>query len=39
MKRATASVEEEWAKQLAEKGQDGKKLIATARTLTETLNK
>ena len=39
MKRATASVEEEWAKQLTEKGQDGKKLIATARTLTETLNK
>lgn len=36
MKRATASVEEEWAKQVGEKGLDGKKLIAAARELTGT---
>jgi TRAP-type C4-dicarboxylate transport system substrate-binding protein len=36
MKQATASVEEEWAKQVAEKGLDGKKLIAAARELTGT---
>jgi TRAP-type C4-dicarboxylate transport system substrate-binding protein len=36
MKRATASVEEEWAKQVGEKGLDGKKLIASARELTGT---
>ncbi len=36
MKRATASVEDEWAKQVGDKGLDGKKLIATARELTGT---
>lgn len=36
MKQATASVEEEWAKQVGEKGLDGKKLIAAARELTGT---
>lgn len=36
MKRATESVEEEWAKQVGEKGLDGKKLIAAARELTAT---
>jgi TRAP-type transport system periplasmic protein len=36
MKQATASVEEEWAKQVGEKGLDGKKLIASARELTGT---
>ena len=36
MKRATASVEEEWAKQVGEKGLDGKKLIVSARELTGT---
>lgn len=36
MKRATASVEEEWVKQVGEKGLDGKKLIASARELTGT---
>ena len=36
MKRATASVEDEWAKQVAEKGLDGKKLITAARELTGT---
>ena len=36
MKRATASVEDEWAKQVGEKGLDGKKLIASARELTGT---
>lgn len=36
MKRATASVEEEWSKQVADKGLDGKKLIASARELTGT---
>jgi len=36
MKQATASVEDEWAKQVAEKGLDGKKLIAAARELTGT---
>lgn len=36
MKRATASVEDEWAKQAADKGLDGKKLIAAARELTGT---
>jgi TRAP-type C4-dicarboxylate transport system substrate-binding protein len=36
MKRATAGVEEEWAKQVGEKGLDGKKLIASARELTGT---
>jgi len=36
MKRATASVEDEWAKQAADRGLDGKKLIAAARELTGT---
>jgi TRAP-type C4-dicarboxylate transport system substrate-binding protein len=36
MKQATASVEDEWAKQVAERGLDGKKLIAAARELTGT---
>ncbi|TXT31514.1 MAG: dctP [Rhodocyclaceae bacterium] len=36
MKQATASVEDEWAKQVGEKGLDGKKLIASARELTGT---
>jgi TRAP-type C4-dicarboxylate transport system substrate-binding protein len=36
MKQATASVEDEWAKQVGEKGVDGKKLIAAARELTGT---
>lgn len=36
MKRATASVEDEWAKQVGEKGLDGKKLIVSARELTGT---
>lgn len=36
MKQATASVEDEWAKQVGEKGLDGKKLIAAARELTGT---
>ncbi len=36
MKRATAGVEDEWAKQVGEKGLDGKKLIAAARELTGT---
>lgn len=36
MKHATASVEDEWAKQVGEKGLDGKKLIASARELTGT---
>lgn len=36
MKRVTASVEEDWAKQVGEKGLDGKKLIASARELTAT---
>ncbi len=36
MKRATASVEDEWAKQVGDKGLDGKKLIAAARELTGT---
>lgn len=36
MKRATASVEDEWIKQAADKGLDGKKLIAAARELTGT---
>lgn len=36
MKQATAGVEDEWAKQVAEKGLDGKKLIAAARELTGT---
>lgn len=36
MKQATAGVEEEWAKQVADKGLDGKKLIAAARELTGT---
>ncbi len=36
MKRATASVEDDWVKQIAEKGLDGKKLIAAARELTGT---
>ncbi|WP_153130333.1 TRAP transporter substrate-binding protein [Dechloromonas hortensis] len=36
MKQATATVEEEWAKQVGEKGLDGKKLIASARELTGT---
>ena len=36
MKQATASVEEEWAKQVGEKGLDGKKLIAAARELSGT---
>lgn len=36
MKRATASVEEDWTKQVAEKGLDGAKLIASARELTGT---
>ncbi len=39
MKRATATVEEEWAKQVGEKGLDGKKLIAAARELTGTVAK
>jgi len=36
MKRATASVEEDWSKQVAEKGIDGNKLIAAVRELTGT---
>ncbi|NML27383.1 TRAP transporter substrate-binding protein [Zoogloea dura] len=36
MKRATAGVEEEWAKQVGDKGLDGKKLISAARELTGT---
>jgi len=36
MKQATASVEDEWAKTVGEKGLDGKKLIASARELTGT---
>ena len=36
MKRATASVEDEWVKQVGDKGLDGKKLIAAARELTGT---
>ncbi|MBN8284421.1 TRAP transporter substrate-binding protein [Zoogloea sp.] len=36
MKRATASVEEEWAKQVGDKGLDGRKLISAARELTGT---
>lgn len=36
MKRATDSVDEEWAKQVGEKGLDGHKLIAAARELTAT---
>ncbi len=36
MKQATAGVEDEWAKQVSEKGLDGKKLIAAARELTGT---
>lgn len=36
MKRMTVGVEDEWAKQVAEKGLDGKKLIAAARELTGT---
>jgi TRAP-type C4-dicarboxylate transport system substrate-binding protein len=36
MKQATASVEDEWAKQVGEKGLDGKKLISSARELTGT---
>jgi len=39
MKKVTAVVEEEWAKQVGEKGVDGKKLIAAARELTDTTNK
>ncbi len=36
MKRATASVEDEWAKQVGDKGLDGRKLISAARELTGT---
>lgn len=36
MRQATAGVEDEWAKQVGEKGLDGKKLIAAARELTGT---
>ena len=36
MKQATASVEDEWARQVADKGLDGKKLISAARELTGT---
>lgn len=36
MRRATESVEEEWAKQVADKGLDGRRLIAAARELTGT---
>ncbi len=36
MKRATAGVEDEWVKQVGDKGLDGKKLIAAARELTGT---
>ena len=36
MKQATAGVEDEWARQIADKGLDGKKLIAAARELTGT---
>ncbi len=36
MRVATASVEEEWAKQVGEKGLDGRKLINAARQLTGT---
>lgn len=38
MKQATSSVEDEWVKQVAEKGLDGRKLIAAARQLTGTGN-
>lgn len=34
--QATTSVDEEWAKQVAEKGLDGKKLLAAARALSGT---
>lgn len=33
MKKATAAVEEEWVKQVGEKGVDGKKLVAGARAI------
>ena len=36
MKKATAMVDEEWAKQASEKGLDGKALVAAARQLTGT---
>ena len=36
MKKATINVEDEWAKQVTEKGLDGKKLLANARQLTGT---
>lgn len=39
MMRATASVEDEWVKQVAERGLDGKKLLAAARELTGTRTK
>ncbi|MDD2990723.1 MAG: TRAP transporter substrate-binding protein [Zoogloea sp.] len=36
MKRAAASVEDEWVKQVGDKGLDGRKLISAARELTGT---
>ena len=36
MCKATSQVEDEWAKQLSDKGLDGKKLLAAARRLTGT---
>ncbi len=36
MKKATASVDDEWIKQVSEKGIDGKALVAAARKLTES---
>lgn len=36
MKQATLAVEDEWAKQVGEKGLDGRKLISAARELTGT---
>jgi TRAP-type C4-dicarboxylate transport system substrate-binding protein len=36
MKKATAMVDDEWAKQASEKGLDGKALVAAARQLTGT---
>ncbi|GAB1385941.1 TRAP transporter substrate-binding protein [Melaminivora sp.] len=36
LQKATTSVDEEWAKQVSEKGLDGKKLLAAARALSGT---
>ncbi len=39
MKKATASVDEEWAKQVSKRGLDGKKLVAAARELAAAAGK